>query len=160
MMLPPRTAFPLLLSLGLLVAGIFAMFVSYDWIGDPLIRDFESRRSYLEQLNRLADAAMADGSDLCENGSKTSKNPADIELRALLSKQHFFLTCLTQYPGEHLWDVPTGGLAGSGSVGYAFIPIPPDGARVVPINSSLARSSGHRIAYRHIVDGWYVYSTE
>jgi len=88
MIVPLRITFPLLLFL--LVTGVFALVISYDWVGDPLIRDFESRRTYLEPLNRLADAATAKGSDLCENGSKTSKNPAEIELRALLSKQHFF----------------------------------------------------------------------
>ncbi len=116
--------------------------------GDSLIDQFPARRSYLEQLNYESDAANAGGATPCaRDGPRMSA-----ELRSLLDKEHFFMVCSTNYPGEHLWDVPTGGLAGFGSVGYAFMPPLPNGEKVEP--PSFQRDG---IVYRHIVDNWYVY---
>lgn len=117
---------------------------------DSLAAQFPSRRGYLEQLNQASDAANAAGSTPCTHSSP--RTPAEIELNALLNMRHFFMVCrVTHYPGERLWDVPTGGLAGSGSVGYAFIPPLPNGEKVQP---------GNGIVYTHIIDSWYVYSLQ
>jgi hypothetical protein len=134
----------------LLVAVVVAMVISALFArDDSLIAQFPARRAYLEQLNHLSDAANASGGAPCApDGPRMSA-----ELRSLLSKEHFFMVCMAQYPGEHLWDVPTGGLAGSGSVGYAFIPPLPNGERVEPPSFS-----DDGIVYRHIVDNWYAYA--